>query len=740
MAVSNDEIKDKSAAQGMKADDLLTTHFTRLRADQKSALKRLGIATIRDLLYHFPARYEAAGPTGTVAAVQPGSEVTLYGTIRKPETRKAWKSRRPMAEAWLEDASGRIKLMWFSQPYMAKMVADGMVVKASGKIAGTAEKMYLANPEIDKSPVNPEDVHDTLFTKSETATSIIEDALYAIYPESRGVSSLWFLHAVKKIFESHVHETLPDPIPAEILERYNLPSLATALVWIHAPRKKTDADAARKRFAFEEVFSIQLALKQEKMNAVREKALPVAVGRKTLAAFVKSFPFPPTEAQTRTIESIVADFEQAHPMRRLLEGDVGSGKTAVAAATAYMVATSRPPGRKSGTLQVAYMCPTEILAKQHFSTFVSYFKDHPIPIGLITGSECRKFPSKVPYEESAKVSRAQFAKWVAAGEIPIVIGTHALVYKSLEFQNLAYAIIDEQHRFGKAHRQKLTKKGTISPHLLSMTATPIPRTLALTLYGDLDLSLLDQMPVGRKPIITEVLGPEKRQLGYERVRKEMAEGRQAYVICPRINEPDPTKELAVQAKSVKAEAERLKREVFPDATIGILHSKMTPAEKEKSMQLFEKGSVDILVATSVVEVGVNVPNATVILIEGAERFGLSQLHQLRGRVIRSNNQAYCFVLPESYGPATKDRLKALTTAKDGFELAEYDLALRGAGELAGNRQWGVSDIAMEAIKNMRLVEAARTEAGKLVEDDPELNNHPILKHIVAEKMQKLYME
>ncbi|CAN5757919.1 ATP-dependent DNA helicase RecG [soil metagenome] len=730
----------------MKAGDLLTAHFTRLRADQKTALKRLGIATIRDLLYHFPARYEAAGPTGTVAAVQPGSEVTLYGTIRKPETRKAWKSRRPMAEAWLEDASGRIKLMWFSQPYMAKMVADGMVVKASGKIAGTAEKMYLANPEIDKSPVNPEDVHDTLFTKSETATSILEDALYAIYPESRGVSSLWFLHAVKKIFESHVHETLPDPIPTEILERYNLPSLATALVWIHAPRKKADADAARKRFAFEEVFSIQLALKQEKMKAVREKALPVAVDRTALNAFIKSFPFPPTEAQTRTIESIVADFEQAHPMRRLLEGDVGSGKTAVAAATAYMVATSRPPGRKSGTLQVAYMCPTEILAKQHFSTFVSYFKDHPIPIGLITGNECRKFPSKVPYEESAKVSRAQFAKWVAAGEIPIVIGTHALVYKSLEFQNLAYAIIDEQHRFGKAHRQKLTKKPaagggpSISPHLLSMTATPIPRTLALTLYGDLDLSLLDQMPVGRKPIITEVLGPEKRHLGYERVRAELAEGRQAYVICPRINEPDPTKELAVQAKSVKAEAERLKREVFPDATIGILHSKMTPAEKEKSMQLFEKGEVDILVATSVVEVGVNVPNATVILIEGAERFGLSQLHQLRGRVIRSNNQAYCFVLPESYGPATKDRLKALTTAKDGFELAEYDLALRGAGELAGNRQWGVSDIAMEAIKNMRLVEAARTEAGTLVESDPDLNNHPVLKHIVAEKMAKLYME
>ena len=386
------------------------------------------------------------------------------------------------------------------------------------------------------------------------------------------------------------------------------------------------------------------------------------------------------------------------------------------------------------------MCPTEILAKQHFSTFVSYFRDHPISIGLITGNECRKFPSKVPYEESAKVSRAQFQKWVANGEIPIVIGTHALVYKSLEFQNLAYAIIDEQHRFGKAHRQKLSAKHAVSPHLLSMTATPIPRTLALTLYGDLDLSLLDEMPKGRKPIITEILGPEKREEGYARVRAEMKNGRQAYVICPRIDEPDPTKELAVQAKSVKAECARLKKEVFPEATIDILHSKMTPADKEKVMKTFEDGNIDILVATSVVEVGVNVPNATVILIEGAERFGLAQLHQLRGRVIRSNHQAYCFVLPESYGPATKDRLKALTTAKDGFELAEYDLALRGAGELAGNRQWGVSDIAMEAIKNLKLVEAAREESAKLIERDPELKKYPALRAIVEEKTKKLYME
>jgi ATP-dependent DNA helicase RecG len=733
----------------MSPSDPITSHFTRLKPDQKKALDKLGLGTLGDLLYHFPARYESSGPTGTIASAQLGSDVTLYGTIRKPEAKKAWKSKRPMAEAWLEDASGRIKLRWFSQPYMAKMLHDGMVVKATGKVTGTESSRYLANPEIDKSAVEPDAVHDSLFKEGAGGEA---DQLYPIYPESKGVSSLWFTHALRKLIAEKVHEKISDPFPADLLARYNLPTLATALVLVHAPRKQSEADGARKRFAFQEVFAIQLAMQRERAKSREEVALPVEVDRRALDSFIDSFPFPSTNAQKRSMESVIADFEQSHPMRRLLEGDVGSGKTAVAAATAYMVATSRPPvkgaqgaaaiikRRDAGFLQVAYMCPTEILAKQHFSTFVSYFKEHPIPIGLITGSECRKFPSKIRAEESTKISRAQFAKWVANGEIPIVIGTHALVYKSLEFQNLAYVIIDEQHRFGKAHRQKLARKGGVSPHLLSMTATPIPRTLALTIYGDLDISLLDEMPVGRKPVITEVLGPEKRELAYQRVREQLAEGRQAYVICPRIDEPDPTKELAIQAKSVKAEAERLSREVFKDATIDILHSKMTPKDKEEAMRKFEKGDTQILVATSVVEVGVNVPNATVILIEGAERFGLAQLHQLRGRVIRSTHQSYCFALPESFGQNTKDRLKALTTAKNGFELAEYDLALRGSGELTGARQWGVSDLAMEAIKNLRLVEAARTEATAMIKADPELKKHPALKALADRAADNVHPE
>jgi ATP-dependent DNA helicase RecG len=722
----------------MNAGAPIEALFPRLKPDQKRALERLSIRSIHDLLYHFPARYETAGPSGTIAGALSGTDVTLYGTIRKPDVRKAWKSRRPLAEAWLEDASGKIKLMWFSQPYIAKTLMDGMHVKVRGRVTGKGTKVYLANPEIKREEEKDSEVADSLFEKRNTP--IESEALYPIYPESKGISSLWFTHAVKRAFEAKALEALPDPLPEDILSRFNLPSLKTAIIFMHAPKRLSDAEAARKRFAFEEVFGIQLAMNMERKESAKEKALPVHVDRKALKEFVASFPFPPTRAQHASIEDIVSDFEKAHPMRRLLEGDVGSGKTAVAAATAYLVATSRPPNRKAGTLQVAYMCPTEILAKQHFSTFVSYFKDHPIPIGLITGSECRKFPSKIRREESTKISKAQFRKWVANGEIPIVIGTHALIQKTLTFSTLAYAIIDEQHRFGKVHRQHLARKSGLAPHLLSMTATPIPRTLALTIYGDLDLSLLNEMPVGRKPIKTDIVGPKERDRAYERVREELGAGRQAYVICPRIDEPDPKKELALQAKSVKAEAERLKKEVFPDATIDILHSKMTPKDKDEVMERFARNETNILVATSVVEVGVNVPNATVILIEGAERFGLSQLHQLRGRVIRSTHQAYCFVLPETYGPQTKERLKALSTAKNGFELSEYDLALRGAGELTGARQWGVSDIAMEALKNLKLVEAARKEAGALIEKDPELKKYPVLRALARDLHHHVHPE
>ncbi|MDB5255305.1 MAG: recG, partial [Candidatus Nomurabacteria bacterium] len=432
------------------------------------------------------------------------------------------------------------------------------------------------------------------------------------------------------------------------------------------------------------------------------------------------------------IKHILQDLEQDVPMSRLLEGDVGSGKTAVAAVASYATIMNRPGTKDKkqtfGSLQVAYMAPTEILATQHFESFIELFRHTGISIALITGSGCRKFPSKVASNKDnwTTISRTQLSKWIANGEIPIVIGTHALIQKSLTFKHLALAIIDEQHRFGLNQRKGLAKKDTHFPHLLSMTATPIPRTLALTIYGDLDLSLLDELPAGRKQVNTVLVTPDKREEVYEKIRAVLKEGRQAYIICPRINESDKDAEKAMQMKNVVTEAKRLQEKVFPEYRIGILHSKMTKGAKEESMMEFTNHETDILVATSVVEVGVNVPNATVIIIEGAERFGLSQLHQLRGRVQRSSHQPFCYLFAEAKSERTMERMKLFLEAKNGFELAEYDLQLRGTGELTGTSQWGISDIGMEALRNLKLVETARQAAITLVATDPTLSKYPLL--------------
>jgi ATP-dependent DNA helicase RecG len=381
------------------------------------------------------------------------------------------------------------------------------------------------------------------------------------------------------------------------------------------------------------------------------------------------------------------------------------------------------------------------LAKQHIESFIEYFKHLPISIGLITSSGCMKFPSKSDPAKPTKISKAQLTRWVKNGQVPIIIGTHSLIYKSVEFKHLAYVIIDEQHRFGTNQRKKLAKKDARLPHLLSMTATPIPRTLALTIYGDLDITLLEEMPAGRKPVITQVVGPGQSKEMYEHVRSELESGRQAYVICPRIEEPDPDKQTAMTMKSVVAEAKRLKKDVFQEWNLEVLHGKMTPAEKDRVMNDFNAHKIDVLVATSVIEVGVSVQNATNIIIEGAERFGLAQLHQLRGRVIRGTHQPYCFAVTESKSDKTRDRLKALATAKNGFELAEHDLQFRGSGELYGGKQSGLTDLGMEAIRNLRLVEAARNEARHLVETHTDLaKSFPLIAERVAHTGEVLHME
>lgn len=716
----------------MNLSDKLSEHFRILPAQEK-ALSRLGIRSVEDLLYHFPVRYGDTAQMTSIENLAKGTPAVVFGKISGLKTSKAWRKKIPMSEAVVADETGRIKIVWFHQPYLAKMLPDGASVRVEGTVRqahGKRPELYFSNPKVERAP--------ELFLAGD------DHHFFPVYPETRGVTSNWIYHKIQNIFSAGVLDNLEDPVPEEVLKRYNLPNLRSALIWIHTPKKAEHGEAARKRFSFEEIFFIQLERQRVRREFKERNAFKIEKDEDELETFIKRFPFEATTAQRKAIKEILSDFKKGRPMGRLLEGDVGSGKTAVAAVAAYAVTTSRPKNAQGqrqdfGTLQTAYMAPTEILAQQHFESFIKYFKHLPVNVGLITGTGARKFPSKINPEGWTDISRAQLLKWVANGEIAVLIGTHALIQKTVHWKHLALAVIDEQHRFGTAQRQKLVEK-EIAPHLLSMTATPIPRTLALTVYGDLDLTLLDEMPAGRKKIITEVVTPEERDKAYEKIRKELEAGRQMYVICPRINEPDPEKETAILAKSVKEEAKRLSAEVFPEYEIEILHSKMRPAEKERVMMDFKDGKIDILVSTSVVEVGVNVENASVIVIEGAERFGLAQLHQLRGRVLRGTHQPYCFCFAETKSAKSVERLDALKTAKNGFELAEFDLRQRGAGELYGRKQWGITDLGMEAIKNIKMVEAARAEAARIIETDPELKKFPLLSARLSSATQKIHFE
>jgi ATP-dependent DNA helicase RecG len=708
--------------------------LAKIDAKHKKTLERLGIVTVQDLLYHFPARYENIGETKRVEAALPDELVTLYGTVTKLKTRKAWKSRVPMAEGVFSDQTGSVNLVWFNQPYIAKMIQEGATVEVEGKITERSGKKTMQNPRIEPIEELPSLDGELPLTATQN-----EHALNPVYPTSKGATSFYLSHLIKRALSSDALLELQDPIPKEILERYNLPNLKTALIWIHTPKKLKDAEAARKRMAFEEIFAIQLDRKRERARLQEFKAFSIQKTRKDIEDAINHFGFELTRAQENSIATVLFDMQKEVPMSRLLEGDVGSGKTVVAAAAMYATATSFPRGQDFGSLQCAYMVPTEILAEQQFQSFCNLFRHTNLQVGLITGSGCKKFPSKISPDGATAISRAQLLKWVENGEIAAVIGTHSLIQKTVEFKHLALVVIDEQHRFGTNQRKKLLRKDEQIPHLLSMTATPIPRTLALTIYGDLDLSIIDEMPKGRKPIITKIVPPNGRDVIYENVRAEIKKGRQAYVLCPRIDDPDPSMARAISAKSVTEESKRLKKKVFPEFRIGELHGKMTPKKKDEIMRDFARGEIDILVTTSVVEVGVNVPNATTIIIEGAERFGLAQLHQLRGRVVRSNHQAYCFVFTDSSSDKTIKRLSALKDAKNGFELAEYDLELRGAGELYGRKQSGISDIGMDAIKNVKMVEAARTEAQNIIKEDPELKKYSLLEKRVR-SLVALHME
>ncbi|MDE2019474.1 MAG: ATP-dependent DNA helicase RecG [Patescibacteria group bacterium] len=715
------------------------------RAPLLRRFEKIGIRTAGDLLRHFPSRYEDFSKIYPIAELEPGQQATIQAAIEEIKLRR---TRRGFAvvEAELSDESGTIRAIWFNQPYIANTLRAGRIANFSGKVSLSEEsELYFNGPayEIlkpDKEGRSTESTHTA--------------RLVPVYPETKGLTSRGIRYAVRMVLKRNPE--FKEWIPAPVLARYGLPEVHKAVQAVHFPGHLEDALAAQKRFAFENLFLLQLFNVEQKLKLSRETApaIPVDIGQ--VKAILAELPFELTPSQKKSLWEIIQDLEKTLPMNRLLQGDVGSGKTIVAAMAAILAAARG--------YQAAFMAPTEILARQHFETLKKLFgsiasAEQPA-FGLLTSGG-----AKMVYENDleANIKKPEFQKKVAKGEIKIVIGTHALIQEAVTFNNLGLIIVDEQHRFGVRQRAALLRErgaggrspGKLIPHFLSMSATPIPRTLMLTVFGDLDLSLITELPSGRKPIETRIIAPLERQKAYDFVRSEIEAGRQAFVICPRIEEQTPASDIRqtsdagtatlrlgnqLDLKSVKAEYEKLSKKIFPDLNIAMLHGQMKPREKETVMREFKDKKSDILVATSVVEVGVDVPNATVMMIEGADRFGLAQLYQFRGRVGRGTHQSYCLLMSEKPGEMAEQRLQAILKAKNGFELAEYDLKLRGPGEFFGTVQTGFPDELMQALQNPDLVKESREAAAAIVKPDPLLRQNAALREKLSEFRKKVHQE
>ncbi|MBZ9572078.1 ATP-dependent DNA helicase RecG [Patescibacteria group bacterium] len=691
-------------------------------------LKKLGIKTIDDLLFHFPHRYEDFSKIIPIAKVKLNETCCIQGKILEIENTRTWKKRMILTQAIIEDESGAIKVVWFNQPYLIKVLKPKGFVCLAGKVVLGDKGIYLSNPTYEKI--------------SKKADLIHTGRIVPVYPETEGLSSRWLRWILRPLLIKFQNK-IPDPLPEKIRKQYQLFPIEQAIWQIHFPNSLKLAKKARQRFSFEELFFISLLVLRERVKISQRNSLPIPLNIELIQDFTKALPFKLTNAQKKSVWQILKDLERSRPMNRLLEGDVSSGKTVVAVMAALNTT-------KAG-YQIAMMCPTEILAKQHFQEISKTLRDFNLNIGFLTGKES-KIISKKAKREVLKISRKKLLEKVVKGNIDILIGTHALIQEKVKFGNLALVILDEQHRFGVEQRARLCQDSgkKLIPHLLSMTATPIPRTLALTIYGDLDLSIIDELPKGRKKIVTKVVAPANRKGAYDFIRSEIKKGRQVFVICPRI-EPNQkstegnrkSKEEILgwaEVKAVKEEYEKLSKKVFPDLKVRMLHGRMKTKEKEKQMLDFKNKKIDILVSTSVIEVGIDVPNATVMMIEGAERFGLAQLHQFRGRVGRSKYQSFCFLFTDSPAKKTNLRLKALVSSENGFELAEKDLKIRGPGDFFGTRQWGIPDLAMDSLKDILLVEKAREAAKEILRKDPGLKKYPLLREKLKRVQKRVHLE
>lgn len=681
--------------------------------------KKLKLETVEDLIYYFPFRYDDFSQIKNIEDLVPGETATIGGEILEIKSRRTWKKRMFLTEAIIQDLTGAIKAIWFNQPFIARNIKKGQKVSLAGKVL-FEDGIYFSSPvyEIIRPGLEINLKHTAGFIP--------------VYPETRGLTSKAIRFFINKVLEKI--EKIPDALPQNLKKKYNLPEINQTLKQIHFPKDKSVIGLSNKRLAFEDLFLLQLTLIKNKLKLKKQLAPKIKEGWEIIKNWTEKLPYELTEDQKKIIFSIGQDLFSGKPMNRLLQGDVGSGKTVVAAAGAILTLNSG--------YQVGFMSPTEILARQHFKTITKeLLKDFSWPVILCIAKEKRIFDQGL----DGPISKNSVLKILEGRKPCLVIGTQAIIQKEINFKKLGLVVIDEQHRFGVDQRAHLTKQDMeITPHLLSLTATPIPRTLTLTLYGDLDISVLKQMPKGRREIKTSIIPPTKRKEAYDFIREEIKKDHRAFVVCPRI-EKDETdismaKLLQLEIRTVKKEYEKLSKKIFPDLSVGMIHGKMKSAEKDEIMTKFKSGEIKILVSTTVIEVGIDIPEATVILIEGAERFGLAQLHQLRGRVGRSCHQSYCFLFTESPAKQSNQRLKALTQTMSGFELAEKDLEIRGPGELFGTMQSGWPDLAMKAIKNPELVEQTKNEALDLLKKDVNLKSYPVLKNKLEEFRKKIHLE
>jgi len=671
-------------------------------------LKKLGVEKVGDLLWLFPFRYSDFSQVRPIAKLVVGEEQTVLGDVWSAGAGMV--GRRKASEAVIGDETGTLRVVWWGQTHVARQLREGMKIALSGKVTAFRGQPQMESPEWE--PLEGESLHTR--------------RLVPVYPRTEGLPQRLVRRLAREAVDAFVDE-LEETLPEDVRSHLKVLPVRQAMRQMHIPESSQQAAEARRRFALEELLHIELGVVRRRLAWQAAGAAPkLALPQPVRDGFVRSLPFALTAAQRRAVDELLGDIGESVPMSRLLEGDVGSGKTVVAAVALLAAVASGYQG--------AIMAPTEVLAEQHYRTFCSLFSGgdeeglwrdvfspeylkEPLRITLLRGS--LKAAEKAAAQDS-----------IAQGETDIAIGTQALVQNEVSFQRLGLVVVDEQHRFGVEQRAALRQKG-VSPHTLVMTATPIPRTLALTVYGDLDITVLDEMPPGRPPVKTYRLRPDQRKQAYDFLRKQVGAGRQAYVICPLVEESE-----AVAARAAVQEYERLCSDVFPDLRLGLLHGRMTPGEKDAVMREFRDGGLHMLVSTAVVEVGIDVRNATVMLVEGADRFGLAQMHQFRGRVRRSSKQAYCLLLSENPSEEAQERLRIMETTHDGFKLAEEDLRIRGPGEYFGTRQSGLPDLKVARLTDVAFIEQARAEAVRLLEADPEMEQPQ--NRALAARMEEMW--